>query len=246
MQLLIIEDEKPAARLLQRKLQKLGYQQINSVHSIAEADSWLSENHAPELIFMDIQLSDGTAFDLLGKRTIPSAIIFTTAFDEYTLRAFKENSVDYLLKPINEDELAQAINKYVLRKNPAYNINAIKALLTSSEPNYKDRFTVKIGQSIRIITQRDIVCFYSANGGTYARTDNGHDYLIDFTLDELSKLLDPKAFFRINRSHIIHLPAIKDISLHSNWRLKINLQNYNSEDSIVSRERVGSFKEWLG
>ncbi|MCL7988603.1 LytTR family DNA-binding domain-containing protein [Sphingobacterium sp. lm-10] len=246
MHFLIIEDEKPAARLLQRKLEKAGYPQVNLVHSVAEADAWLAANQAPDLIFMDIQLSDGTAFDLLEKSSIPSAIIFTTAFDAYTLRAFKENSVDYLLKPIVESELINAIKKYVSQATIRHDLTTIKSLLGVNHTVYKDRFTVKIGQFLRPVEVNKIVCFYSAHGGTYLRTIDEHDYLIDHTLDQLASLINPKDFFRISRSYIIQLHGIRDIAIHSNSRLKVTLQNLANPDLIVSRERVNDFKAWLG
>lgn len=246
MHFLIIEDEKPAARLLKRKLEKAGYHHTSMVHSVAEADMWFINNKAPDLIFMDIQLSDGTAFDLLEKRNIPSAIIFTTAFDAYTLRAFKENSVDYLLKPIVEEELTNAIDKYLSRTSTVYDFAEIRNLLTTNHPAYKDRFTVKIGQLLRPVEAKNIACFYSAHGGTYIRTVDEHDYLMDHTLDQLSTMLNPKDFFRINRSHIVQLHCIRDIAIHSNSRLKVSLLNYSNPDLIVSRERVVAFKDWLG
>ncbi len=246
MHFLIVEDEKPAARLLQRKLENAGYHYISMVHSVAEADSWFASNKVPDLIFMDIQLSDGTAFDLLEKRDIPSAIIFTTAFDAYTLRAFKENSVDYLLKPIVEEELTNAIDKYLSRTSTVYDFAEIRNLLTANHSTYKDRFTVKIGQLLRPVEAKNIACFYSAHGGTFLRTIDEHDYLIDYTLDQLSSILNPRDFFRINRSHIVQLHCIRDIAIHSNSRLKVSLLNLSNSDLIVSRERVGAFKDWLG
>ena len=255
MTTIIIEDEKPAARLLQRKLEKLQINVTVLLHSVEEAIEWFSNHPHPDLIFLDIQLSDGLSFAIFEAVEIKSAIIFTTAYDEYALRAFKLNSIDYLLKPIDEDDLEIAVNKYKSRvpekapENPslALDFEAIKKMLTNSfEKNYKKRFTLKIGQHLKVISVDEIECFYSENKGTYLHTFDNRDYLLETTLEVLEQELDPAAFYRISRKFIIPLKAIKEIVVYSNSRLKIILPTYKAEEVIVSREKVADFKNWIG
>lgn len=255
MTTIIIEDEKPAARLLQRKLEKLQINVTVLLHSVEEAIEWFSNHPHPDLIFLDIQLSDGLSFAIFEAVEIKSAIIFTTAYDEYALRAFKLNSIDYLLKPIDEDDLEVAVNKYKSRvpekapENPslALDFEAIKRMLTNPfEKNYKKRFTLKIGQHLKVISVDEIECFYSENKGTYLHTFDNRDYLLETTLEVLEQELDPAAFYRISRKFIIPLKAIKEIVVYSNSRLKIILPTYKAEEVIVSREKVADFKNWIG
>lgn len=252
MNILIIEDEKPAARLLQRKIEKLGLKVANMLHSVEDALEWFSMNLQPDLIFLDIQLSDGLSFEIFDKIEIKSAIIFTTAFDEYALKAFKLNSIDYLLKPIDETELENAINKYKNQNKPKNNIesfdfNAIKKLLTNPiEKSYKNRFAIKIGNQLKIIFIEEVVCFYSENKGTYIYTTDNRNYLIEGSLEILELELNPKDFFKINRKDIISAKHIKEIQLYSNSRLKIILPSFTNHELIVARERVSDFKEWIG
>lgn len=251
MNVIIIEDEKPAARLLQRKLQKMDIKADTMLHSVEEAVGWFSNNEHPDLIFLDIQLSDGLSFEIFEIVPISSAVIFTTAYDEYALRAFKLNSIDYLLKPIDEEDLEQAVNKYrdriPARQNFAFDFNEIKRMLVNPlEKSYKKRFTIKMGQHLKMVSVEDAECFYSENKGTYIHTNDNRDYLLDSTLEQLEAELDPKHFFRVSRKFIVSVNAIKDIVVYSNSRLKIILPTYNEDEVIVSRERVSDFREWLG
>ncbi len=249
MKTIIIEDEKPAARLLQRKLEKLNIPVQVMLHSVREAIEWFQQNPHPDLIFLDIQLSDGLSFEIFEKVNIQSPIIFTTAYDEYALRAFKLNSIDYLLKPIDEDDLEVAVEKYrkTISPKPAIDMQMIRQLFTSSQaPEYKKRFSVKVGDHIKIIPIEDVELFYSEFKGTFLFTSDGRNYLLDTTLEALEKELDPTKFFRISRKYIICHTGLKDIVVYSNSRLKLTLKSYNKEEIIVSRERVGEFKEWLG
>ena len=255
MNILIIEDEKPAARLLQRKVEKLGLQVNTMLHSVEEAISWFQNNAHPDLIFLDIQLSDGLSFEIFeyfdkAQQHIKSAVIFTTAYDEYALRAFKLNSIDYLLKPIDEEDLEIAVNKFKAR-NQAQNISldfeAIKRMLVNPvEKEYKKRFSVKIGQQLKVISIDEVECFYSENKGTYIHTLDNRDYLIDSTLEVVEAEINPKDFYRVSRKFIVPLKAVKEIQVYSNSRLKIILPTYKDDEVIVARERVGDFKEWIG
>jgi two-component system response regulator LytT len=251
MNIIIIEDEKPAARLLQRKIEKLGLQVNKLLHSVEESITWFQNNSHPDLIFLDIQLSDGLSFELFEQIEIKSAVIFTTAYDEYALRAFKLNSIDYLLKPIDEDELSSAISKFKnqFQKNTISSLDfeAIKRMLINPiEKEYKTRFSVKIGQQIKVISIDEIECFYSENKGTYIHTLDNRNYLTDVTLEVLETEINPKDFYRVSRKFIISLKAIKEIQMFSNSRLKISLTSYSEDEIIVARERVSEFKNWIG
>ena len=255
MNIIIIEDEKPAARLLQRKVEKLGLQVNTMLHSVEEAIAWFQNHPHPDLIFLDIQLSDGLSFEIFeyfdkAQQHIKSAVIFTTAYDEYALRAFKLNSIDYLLKPIDEEDLEIAVNKFKA-SNQAQNISldfeAIKRMLVNPvEKEYKKRFSVKIGQQLKVISIDEVECFYSENKGTYIHTLDNRDYLIDFTLEVVEAEINPKEFYRVSRKFIVPLKAVKEIQVYSNSRLKIILPTYKDDEVIVARERVGDFKEWIG
>lgn len=257
MTTIIIEDEKPAARMLHRKLEKLNINVGVMLHSVEESIDWFSKNEHPHLIFLDIQLSDGLSFEIFEKISIQSAVIFTTAYDEYALRAFKLNSIDYLLKPIDEEELAAAISKFKLRlpvttnnlqeNTMQINFEQIRQMLSNPfEKAYKKRFTVKIGQHLKVISTDEIECFFSENKGTYLHTFDNRNYLIETTLEVLEQELDTKEFFRISRKFILPLKATKEIVVYSNSRLKIILPSYKEEEVIVSREKVMDFKTWIG
>ena len=255
MKTIIIEDEKPAARLLQRKLEKLNVRVEVSLHSVQEAIEWFSKNEHPDLIFLDIQLSDGLSFELFEKVEIQSAVIFTTAYDEYALRAFKLNSIDYLLKPIDEEELAVSILKFkthFLKSKEAVltsqmDFEKIKKMFQNSfGQNSKKRFTVKIGQHLKVISTDEIECFFSENKGTYIHTFDNRNYLIESTLEVLEQELDSKDFYRISRKFIVPIKAIKEIVVYSNSRLRVILPTFKDEEVIVSREKVSDFKNWIG
>lgn len=255
MTTIIIEDEKPAARLLQRKLEKINIEVGVMLHSVEEAIDWFSKNEHPDLIFLDIQLSDGLSFEIFEKVDIKSAVIFTTAYDEYALKAFKLNSVDYLLKPIDEDDLEVAVLKFKERldfsktagkESMQFDFEQIKKMLSNPfEKTFKKRFTVKIGQHLKVISTDEIECFFSENKGTYIHTFDNRNYLIDSTLELLEQELDAKDFYRISRKFIIPLKAIKKILMYSNSRLKIVLPSYKEDEVVVSREKVSDFKNWI-
>ena len=250
MKVIIIEDEKPSARRLQRMLDTLNVNAETLLHSVEESVTWFKENEHPDLIFLDIQLSDGLSFEIFESVDIKSAVIFTTAYDEYALQAFKLNSIDYLLKPIDETELAKAIHKYQERmpqkQAVTLDFNDIKNLLVNPiERAYKKRFSVKVGQHLKLINIDDIECFYSENKGTYAYTSDGRNYLLDTTLELLEPELEPQVFFRISRKFFVNINAIKDMIHYTNSRLQIKLNTFDDQEVIVARERVKEFKDWL-
>ena len=253
MNVLIIEDERPSARRLSRMLDKMNVEVLQMLHSVDEAVKWFKNNTHPELIFLDIQLSDGLSFEIFDQVDITSAIIFTTAYDEYALRAFKLNSVDYLLKPIDENELGAAVDKYSHKPKSAQHVQLsyedVRKLLlkTATEREYKKRFTTRIGQHIKMISVDDVSCFYSHDKGTYAHTTENRDYLLETTLELLEQELEPAKFFRVSRKYYVNINAIKDIVAYTNSRLQIKLNAaFNDHEIIVSRERVRDFKRWLG
>ncbi|NNM18014.1 MAG: response regulator transcription factor [Croceitalea sp.] len=250
MKAIIIEDEKPAARRLGRLLNALNVDVSIMLHSVEESIAWFKINDHPELIFLDIQLSDGLSFEIFEAVEVKSAIIFTTAYDEYALQAFKVNSIDYLLKPIDDEELEIAVKKFREFKPESSQISIdfedIKKLLVNPiEREYKKRFTAKVGQHIKIINADEVECFYSENKGTYAATLDGRNYLLDTTLENLEEELSPKMFFRVSRKFYVNINHIKDIISYTNSRLQIKMKSFDEQDVIVSRERVKDFKLWL-
>jgi len=250
MNVIIIEDEKPAARRLSRLLTDLNVEVSTMLHSVEESIEWFQNNEHPDLIFLDIQLSDGLSFEIFDAVEVLSAIIFTTAYDEYALQAFKLNSIDYLLKPIDDEELESAVKKFKALKPASQKISLdfedIKKLLVNPiEREYKKRFTTRVGQHLKIINADEVECFYSENKGTYAATSEGRNYLLDTTLENLETELEPKIFFRVSRKYYVNINHIQDIISYTNSRLKIKLNRYIEQEIIVSRERVRDFKLWL-
>ncbi|MAN28352.1 MULTISPECIES: LytR/AlgR family response regulator transcription factor [Mesonia] len=252
MRTIIIEDEKPSARRLERMLEKQDVPVEKLLHSVNDSIQWLLENEQPDLIFLDIQLSDGLSFEIFEEIDIESAIIFTTAYDEYALKAFKLNSVDYLLKPIDEEELEAALKKFKTKfantNEVTANLSELKKLLgaETSSKTYKKRFTVKVGQHLKMFPVEEIECFYSENKGTYLHTKDNRSYLLETTLESLEDHLNPEKFYRVSRKFFVNINAIEDMVSYTNSRLKVKLNHFNEQEIIVARERVKDFKEWLG
>ena len=250
MNVIIIEDEKPAARRLNRMLAALDIEVKKMLHSVEESLNWLQNNSHPDLIFLDIQLSDGLSFEIFEEIEIKSAIIFTTAYDEYALKAFKLNSIDYLLKPIDDDELEVAVNQFKNQQpqqsDVQVNLDDIRKLLINPvDRKFKRRISVKVGQHIKIISIDDVECFYSENKSTYIHTSEKRNHLLDSSLEHWQEQLDPEQFFRVNRTFIVYINAIKDIISYTNSRLKLILNTFSESEIIVSRERVKDFKNWI-
>lgn len=250
MNVIIIEDEKPAARRLSRLLAEMDVEVSTMLHSVEESIEWFQKNDHPDLIFLDIQLSDGLSFEIFDIVEVKSAIIFTTAYDEYALQAFKLNSIDYLLKPIDDEELEVAVKKFKDLKPAAQKLaldfdDIKKLLINPLEREYKKRFTARVGQHLKIINADEVECFYSENKGTYAATSDGRNYLLDTTLENLENELEPKIFFRVSRKFYVNINHIKDIISYTNSRLQIKLHHFTDQEIIVSRERVKDFKLWL-
>ena len=241
---IIIEDEKPAARKLERMLGLFpDLELVATVNSVEEGVEFFENNEHPHLIFSDIVLGDGLSFDIFEKVTTKSFIIYTTAFDNYTLKAFKLNSIDYLLKPIMEEDLKNALEKFksFVPQEQHYNELNFKKLIKEETPKLS-RIVSKIGYNLKIIQIDEVSCFYSENKIVYAQTAE-RTFPTDFTLDELENVLDLNKFFRTNRQFIINLNFIKNI--HTSPIFKVDMQFQPNEEITVSRERVKDFKEWL-
>ncbi len=241
---LIIEDEKPAARKLERMLGLFpDLELVATINSVEEGIDFFQNNEHPDLIFSDIVLGDGLSFDIFEKIPTKSFLIYTTAFDNYTLKAFKLNSVDYLLKPIDEEELQNSIEKYksFIPQNQNYNNLNFKNLIQNNNPKLK-RIVSKIGYNLKIIQVEEVSCFFSENKIVYAQTSE-RAFPTEFTLDELESILDSTKFFRVNRQYIISIDYIKNI--HTSPLFKVELQFQPTEEITVSRERVKEFKEWI-
>jgi DNA-binding LytR/AlgR family response regulator len=250
MQYIIAEDEKHTAERLKKLISDLSsdFIHVSTFDSVSSAVKWLKANPHPELAFFDIQLADGLSFEIFEQITIEFPVIFTTAFNEYAIKAFKVNSVDYLLKPIDQNELKKAIEKFqkgFAQKYNAISHDSISKALSMLSNTYKTRFVVKIGEHIRMIPTEDIALIYSSEKDTFLRTISNRDYGLDQSLDQLVGVLDPSIFFRVNRKFIISLTSITDIVAYSGNRLKIKLTVNTDEDIIVSRERVSDFKKWI-
>lgn len=248
MKILIIEDERPASQKLIRLLKEVDSEMevTNVLSSVEQSVNWFSENQYPELIFMDIQLEDGLCFEIFEKIRIKAPVIFTTAYDEYALKAFKVNSIDYLLKPINLHDLKNAIDKFntVHRTKPDY--SRYESIIQQLPHQHKERFLIKMGEHYKSVPTTDISCFYTLERSVFLFSNSGKSYPIDYSLDKIERLVDPTLFFRVNRNFIINCYAIQDMISYSSNRIKIILAHWkDKEDILVSRERVSDFKRWM-
>jgi len=253
MKVIIVEDEQIAAIRLENLLLK----STREIEVLAKLDTvkrvveWLRTNKSPDLIFMDIQLADGLCFEIFDKVEVNCPVIFTTSYDQYAIRAFKVNSIDYILKPLDPGELYNAINKFEFltynysEKSSPESLALQDAIKMLEQKSYKERFIVKVGEHIKSIAIGDINHFVSREKATFAHTIENRKYLLDYTLDQLMEMIDPRLFFRINRKYIISINGFEDIISYSNNRLKVHLKFDNALDAIVSRERVQDFRKWL-
>ena len=248
MKVLLIEDEIPAARQLTKLLleQRPAFQVIDTLDSVEGAVRWFRTFPAPDLVFMDIQIADGLSFDIFKQAEVKSPVIFTTAFDHYAVQAFKVNAIDYLLKPIDPDDLGRALQKMENQRSAAPVFEYEMLAQYFKKEQYKDRFLVKTGQQLAFIAASDIAFFRSADGLTQAFTSAGKKYFIENTLEELERLLNPRDFFRISRNMTLRIDAISKILPHLNGRLKLETSPAAPEEIFVSRERAPEFKTWLG
>lgn len=248
MHILIIEDEPRAANQLQNMLKANGFDHelLEIIDTVEDAVLWFQKHATPDLVFMDIQLADGLSFEIFQKVEVEAPIIFTTAFDQYAIRAFKVNSVDYLLKPIQQEELKAALHKFTKANTPATVEPAVlKQLLNSIQTTSKRKgILVKEGNGFVQIRIPDLLYFYSRDSITFGVTQKKR-YIIDETMDQLFHSLDPEQFYRINRGQIVSKISIQKIAPYFNHRLKLSVANPRDQEFIVSRQKTGDFKEWM-
>lgn len=252
LHVLIVEDETPAAEKLERYLKKYSasIQVEGVVGSIKDSVAWLLANQSKiDLIFMDIQLTDGVSFDIFKHVKIQKPVIFITAYNEFALDAFKVNGIDYLLKPVTYLDLSNSLkNLESLSAQLRWSdTKADKISVYNNSPAkvYKSRFMVKLGDHIRSITSDQISLFFADGRDVYLVTDQCRKFIIDYTLENLEEIVDPRHFFRVNRSYVVHINAIQDVVVYSNSRLKITVGIKWEGEIIVSREKVNDFKEWF-
>ena len=244
----IVEDEKPAALHLQSLLEKKGLTVVTHLDSVKNTAKWLANNPCPDLLVMDIQLGDGLSFEVFDIVNVACPVIFITAFDQYAIEAFKVNSIAYLLKPIQPDQLAAALDKYE-KMLAIFNSEKLKQQVFEAkkmlEPNFKSRFVIKVGAHLKSVAITEALYFYSQDKATFIKTKDARAYVIDYTLDQVQALLDPMIFFRIGRKYLVKIDAIEDIVAYTNSRLLLRLTHLTERDAIVSREKVSDFKQWL-
>lgn len=259
MKVLIIEDEELAVKKLRKTLESVdnSAEVVGVADSIRSSVSWLEQNPAPDLILMDIELADGQSFEIFDKIEVKSTVIFTTSYDEYALKAFKVNSVDYLLKPVQKEDLQMALNKlknlqsmYGSNNTSADPLNVdslVKELRQKLQPKeFRKRFLVKHAQKLISIEVQDIAYFYSDGRLNFFKTNDNKKYVVDYTMDELEDMLDPDRYFRISRSFYVSIGSIDQIHDYFGNRLLLNLKPAVDKESIVSREKVADFKKWMG
>ncbi|MBK7306260.1 MAG: response regulator transcription factor [Chitinophagaceae bacterium] len=250
MRLLVLEDEEQALQRLQKIIGKVIPEAtiLGTAVSIEEAINWFEYNPMPDLIFMDIQLADGTSFQIFNKIKITCPVIFTTAYESYALQAFKVNSIDYLLKPLDEADVKKAIDKLKLLQKSAPEVidyAGILNTLKTAQKKYKDRFIIKLGDTIKSLSITDIAYFYTENKSNFVCTNEGKRLPIDFTLDQLEEMLNPKNFFRINRQFIIGHHAIDEMKAHSRSRIIVRLSPPYKDPAVVAIDRAIDFRNWL-
>lgn len=253
MRIFIVEDEKLAADRLANMLLQLDNtaEVVATLQSVRKAVEILQLKPQLDLIFMDIQLADGLSFEIFEQVPVEVPVIFTTAYDAYAIKAFKVNSIDYLLKPIDEDELQAALEKFRKLNRQSTTAPQLGALeqamqLLSGKKNYKSQFVVKVGEHLHMIPMEEVTSFYSYEKATFLQCNSGRRYAIDYTLEQVEQLVNPDVFFRVNRGYLISLKAIKDIITWSNSRLRLELHHPSpAGEVVVSRENVQAFKNWL-
>lgn len=251
MKALIVEDENIAADKLERLLKQIdeSIEVSAKLESVSQTTEWLKANTV-DLIFLDIHLSDGNCFRIFDELEVKTPIIFTTAYDQYAIQAFKVNSIDYLLKPINKYDLIQSIEKYkqvhsMCESSDTIDYNDLMSSIKSHHKLYQKRFMVVVGDQIKTILCRDVAYFFAEGKYVFLVDKDRQRYLVDFTLDKLNEILDPDSFFRINRQIIVGFESIKTMQKWFTRRIKLHLEPAYENDAIVSVERVSDFKKWL-
>ncbi|MBS4065193.1 MAG: response regulator transcription factor [Chitinophagaceae bacterium] len=250
IKILMLEDEEPAAKRLQKLIKETepDAEILAVLDSISKAKNWLQQNPSPDLMLVDIHLADGISLELFKQTEVQCPLIFTTAYDEYALQAFKLNSIDYLLKPVKKEELHNAVEKFKRQKakeHPPVDVNKLLETMQQPVPQYRDRFVIRYGEHIKTIETKDASYFYTESRANFLVTAEGKRYVIDFNLDQLERMLNPRHFFRINRQFIVSLQAIDEMTAWTKARVLIKLKPANKQETIVSTERSPEFKKWL-
>ena len=247
MKVLILEDENLAAETMARMLTEADkdIEIVGSLRSVESATEWLTKNPHPDLIVSDVQLLDGLCFEIFNRVKIDKPVIFTTAFDQYAIRAFEVHSIDYRLKPVQQSKLEQSLKKLKSRSQQPVKFEEVLSYLRSQQPEFKSRFMVRIGQRILAIPVENIAYFSSESKLTYIVTSDNKRYPFDLPLDEVDQQLDPKIFFRINRQYIVRFSAIAEIHPYFKGRIKLKLNPNQPDEIVVSSERTPEFKKWL-
>ena len=248
MKILIIEDEEPASERLAEIIREIEPDATitNQIVSVKSALKWFGENAMPDLLIMDINLADGSSFEIFKSINITAPVIFTTAFDQYAIDAFKVNSIDYILKPVKKEELKAAFDKFKQLKNyPAADINLLISQLKGNKKEYQKRIIIRYGDNIKMIEVKDVAYFYTEDKINFLCTFSNMRYPIDFNLDEVEHLIDLRDFFRINRQFIVNINSIEKMLAWSKSRVKLILKPAMVMETIVSTERSPLFKEWL-
>jgi two-component system LytT family response regulator len=246
MKVLIIEDEITAARRLKNLVYKINpdIEIVDQLDSIEGVLNWMENNEMPDLIFMDIHLADGSSFEIFNHVQIEKPVIFTTAYDVYAIQAFQVNAVDYILKPIKEEQLKAALEKYY-KYHKETNIDYQKVVQSLQQHSDEKRFLIRLGHSIRLVDIKDVAYFYTKDKITFLVTNSGKRYPVDYSLEKLDEIANPKKFYRINRQFIINIDAIKEMIAYSKSRVKVELNPACDLEMIVSTERSPLFKKWL-
>jgi DNA-binding LytR/AlgR family response regulator len=246
---LIIEDENPAAVRLEALLKRIDPEIIilEKPDTVESAVSWLKKNPQPDLIFLDIQLGDGLSFDIFGRVKVESYVIFTTAFDEYAIRAFELNSIDYLLKPVSEENLVRSIEKFrkLSRQERKIDLEQLIETIEKRESRFKKRFVISVAGKIRVIETGNIAFFWSKEKNTFLTSTDKKSYPIDFSLDQLESMIDPEIFFRVNRQFIVQYKSIDKIDVLSKSRIRITTSPPADDEILVSSARTPEFRSWL-
>jgi DNA-binding LytR/AlgR family response regulator len=249
MKVLIIEDENRAANRLEKLLTTIdvAIEIVAIIETVREAIQFLN-TQTVDLIFSDIQLADGLSFEIYEQVNLSCPIIFTTAYDQYAIEAFSTNGIDYLLKPVESNRLEKSLSKYkqLQQHESSIDVQNLMKHFRQEKPNYKNRFMIKVGEKIKTISTDSISAFYSEQKGTYLLTKEGRNYVLDYSLEEIGKMVAPSSFFKISRKIIVNINAIDEIIAHSNSRLKLKIPFLELDEVIVAREKVADFKIWIG
>jgi DNA-binding LytR/AlgR family response regulator len=251
MKVLIIEDEPLAAQRLETLISDIqpGAQVIGKLDSVKKSVQWLKNNSIPDLVLMDIQLADGISFQIFEQCDVNAPVIFTTAYDEYALKAFKVNSIDYILKPVDKSDLVSALRKLAslkgLQPSQAQLMQSITQAMEMLTRKYKERFVIKVGEHLKTLEAKNVLYFFSQEKATFCHTTDNRNHVLDYTLEQLETLVDPASYFRVNRKYLVRGDSIQDIISYTNSRLRLILRDSADSDIIVARERVQEFRFWL-